>query len=132
MPSAPPSFRSTVPRTRAEVNRDYDRRRGGARDRGYDARWDREAKSFKRAHPLCIGCLAVGRTAATEIVDHVVPHRGDNVLMWAPDNRQPACAAHHNIVKQRLEALYAAGEIGVAELRLDSERAKRLTLELLG
>lgn len=129
MPVSPPTFRT---RTRAAVRRDYDQRRGTFRERGYSARWDREAKAFRFEHPLCIGCLAVGRTAATLIVDHIVPHRGDERLMWDPANRQPCCGPHHNIVKQRLEALYLDGKISAADLSLESDRAKQLTLELLG
>lgn len=129
MPVRPPTFRT---RTRAAVQRDYDQRRGSARDRGYTARWDSEARHFRAAHPLCLGCLAVGRTAATLIVDHIVPHRGDETLMWDPANRQPSCGPHHNIVKQRLETLYLQGSITAADLKLDSDRAKHLTLELLG
>lgn len=128
MPIRPPTFRM---RPRADVRRDYDQRRGSARERGYSARWEREAKAFRLANPLCLGCLAVGRTSATEIVDHIVPHRGDGHLMWDPANRQPCCKRHHDIVKQRLEALFAAGSIVAADLSLDSVRAKQLTLELL-
>jgi len=45
--------------------------------------------------------------------------------------RQPACRNHHDIVKQRLEALYLAGSISAADLRLDSARAIGTTRELL-
>lgn len=131
MPVQPPTFRPGGQRTKREATGDYDRRRGSARDRGYTARWDEASLHHRAANPLCVGCLAVGRVAAAEVVDHIVPHRGDPALMWDPANRQSCCADHHNIVKQRLEALFDAGALAAADLSLASERAKQLTRELL-
>jgi 5-methylcytosine-specific restriction protein A len=131
LPGKPQSFRVRGQGTVGSVNADYDRRRGSARQRGYDARWDRLAAIEKRCHPLCVGCLAIGRTAATEVIDHIMPHKGDRVLFWAPDNRQAACTWHHSVVKQVLEARFAKGEIGSAALRLDSDAAIALSLDLL-
>ena len=106
----------------------YDEQRGSARKRGYDSRWDRAAKLFKRSNPLCLGCETVGRYAATEVADHVTPHRGNNRLFHDPRNLQPACRWHHDVIKQKLENLWQAGEIDEAELRLDSPTAQQLTL----
>ncbi len=128
----PPTFRAPGQRSRAERRQDDDRRRGSARSRGYDARWDRAAADFRRDHPLCLGCEAVGRIEATTVTDHVVPHKGDMVLFWDRTRWQPACGWHHDVVKQRLEAMYAAGEIGEEALRLDSPEAVRLTRALDG
>ncbi len=131
MPVRPPTFRPQGQRTRREANQEYDARRGSARDRGYDSRWDREALSFKRAHPLCIGCEAVGRVIPTALVDHIIPHKGNQVLMWDPKNRQPSCDPHHTIVKQRLELLLLRGQAKPQDMRLDSPMAIALTKELL-
>lgn len=62
MPSAPPTFRPLYIASPAERRRAEDARRGSARERGYDSRWDKAARGFRRKHPLCLGCLAVGRT----------------------------------------------------------------------
>lgn len=51
-------------------------------------------------------------------------------LFWDPDNRQPACRWHHDVVKARLEALFDKGRIGNADLKLDSAVAMRMTLDL--
>jgi 5-methylcytosine-specific restriction endonuclease McrA len=88
-------------------------------------------QGWKREHPLCIGCQAVGRIAATEVTDHVIPHRGDQGLLHDEANWQPVCRRHHDVVKQRLEALFKAGSIGPLDLRLDSPRAIEMTKELL-
>lgn len=103
----------------------YDRDRGSARKRGYDARWDADAAAFKRAHPWCIGCAAIGVRTATAVADHIVPHRGDRTKFQGA--KQPACAWHHNAIKPTLEARYEAGEITEAALRLDSPEAIALT-----
>jgi 5-methylcytosine-specific restriction protein A len=131
MPVRPPTFKPRGQRTRREVNAEFDARRGSARARGYDSRWDRASLRFKRQHPLCLGCQAVDRLSPTTVTDHVIPHRGDHDLMWDERNWQAACEAHHNVVKQTLERMHEAGRIKASELRLDSQTAVRLTRELL-
>ncbi|QDP20681.2 hypothetical protein [Bradyrhizobium cosmicum] len=64
----------------------------------------------------------------TEVTDHVEPHKGDRVRFWDRAMWQPACAWHHDVVKQKLEVMFAKGEILVADLWLDSRVAVRLTL----
>ncbi|MCB1499724.1 MAG: HNH endonuclease [Bauldia sp.] len=104
-----------------------DGHRGSARERGYTVQWEKAAAAFKRAHPLCLGCEAVGLVEPATVVDHIVPHRGDQALFWDPANRQPACGWHHSAVKQTLEVQFDAGRVGVDALRLDSAEAIRLT-----
>lgn len=60
------------------------------------------------------------------VIDQVVPHKTDKVLMWDTSNRQPACRLRHDVVKQRLEALFADGRLPAADLWLDSVRAVAL------
>lgn len=122
MPSLPPKHRlaRVSPLTQRQQ---ADARRGSARDRGYSARWDKASITFKAQHPLCLGCEARGRTTPTEVVDHIVPHRGDHDLFWDPDNWQPGCRICHDRVKARLEVMWKRGEIGTSDLRLDSPKA---------
>lgn len=40
---------------------------------------------------------------AAQVVDHVVPHRGNQALFWDRANWQPLCSSHHNRDKQRIE-----------------------------
>jgi 5-methylcytosine-specific restriction endonuclease McrA len=124
-------FRSRPQRTRAELEAAYDAERGGARQRGYGARWDKVSAGFKRAHPLCLGCEAIGQVRATDVTDHVEPHKGDMVLFWNSEQWQPACQWHHDVIKQQLEGLFSRGMLAVADLWLDSTIAVRLTLELI-
>ena len=104
-----------------------DQRHGSAASRGYGSKWTAAAAEFKRLHPWCLGCMAVGVRKATDLVDHIVPHKGDMKLFWNRRNWQPACAWHHNAIKPILEAKFECGEVGVEALRFDSAASTRLT-----
>lgn len=126
MPVRPPTFKpfkGAAPQAPAQRT---------TAERGYDARWNKTSIQFKREHPLCLGCQAVGLVTAVEITDHIVPPKGDKALFWNPANWQPSCKQHHDIVKQRLERLFEQGNASLSDLRLDSEKAKRITVEVLG
>jgi 5-methylcytosine-specific restriction enzyme A len=84
-------------RARADANRP------SARQRGYDSKWQRESKAFlalpQNRYCRC-GC---GRLA--DMVDHIIPHRGDMRLFWDRSNWQPlASSPCHSRFKQRAEA----------------------------
>ena len=82
----PPGFRSAV-----EVKRALDRERPSAARRGYGPRWRRARAAFLAHHPLCAACRSQGRVVPATVVDHVVPHRGDQKLFWDQINWAPAC-----------------------------------------
>lgn len=124
MPMKPPVLRD---RAHGQAQRDYERSRGSARQRGYSGKWDQLSKAYRVRHPFCVGCQAIGVLRATEVVDHIVPHKGDMALFWASDNRQPSCKWHHDDIKQRLERAVAAKRMPMTALRLDSPEAIRLT-----
>ncbi|MGG7518829.1 HNH endonuclease [Allorhizobium undicola] len=108
---------------RKEQKRQADRWRGSASERGYNHRWNKARSTFLASHPLCIGCLAEGRTEAAAVVDHVDPHHGDPDKFWNTSMWQPCCRWHHDSVKQRLELLYAAGRLTINDLWLNSKAA---------
>lgn len=128
MPGRPIIFRSRSQADRAALNAAYDARRGSARARGYSAAWDDAAALFKRQHPLCLGCEAIGRVTAAGLVDHVEPHKGDPIKFWNANMWQASCKWHHNVVKQILERGFARGEIKVADLWLNRSAAIRVTM----
>lgn len=73
-----------------------DRMRGGASARGYDTRW-REARAiFLKQHPLCAFCLAEGKIVPATVVDHIIPHRGDQRLFWDQTNWESLCKECHD------------------------------------
>ncbi|MGE5482253.1 MAG: HNH endonuclease [Bacteroidota bacterium] len=48
-----------------------DERRGSARDRGYDTRWDKVRRAKLARDPLCERCLQVGRVTPATMVHHL-------------------------------------------------------------
>jgi len=71
-------------------------KRPSASSRGYNAKWKRLSKAFLRKNPLCVRCLSEGRYVQADVVDHIIPHRGDHELMWDQSNWQPLCKPHHD------------------------------------
>jgi 5-methylcytosine-specific restriction endonuclease McrA len=43
------------------------------------------------------------RVTAATVVDHRVPHQGDQALFWDRSNWAALCQTHHNSTKQREE-----------------------------
>lgn len=72
-----------------------EKQRGTAQERGYTKRWHRARTEYLRQHPLCVRCLAEGLSVAATVVDHIVPHRGDEELFWDESNWQSLCVTHH-------------------------------------
>jgi len=110
MPRAAPSIRACgcvlAPGERCQhsIQRDrerkarFDQKRPSARERGYDTKWQKEAKAFLAANPRCCMC-----GAPSQLVDHKTPHRGDKRLFWSRSNWQPLCTPCHSSRKQREE-----------------------------
>lgn len=75
----------------------YDRYRGSASSRGYDARWRKARLHFLKRHPLCVMCEEKGVVEPAIVVDHIVPHRRDKELFWdAGSNWQALCVSCHS------------------------------------
>jgi 5-methylcytosine-specific restriction protein A len=96
LPSKPPMHRPPGAKSAAEVKRALDRQRPSAARRGYGPRWRRGRAAFLAQHPLCAACQALGRVVPATVVDHVVPHRGDQRLFWDQSNWAPACKPCHD------------------------------------
>ena len=74
-----------------------------AAKRGYNRRWQKYRERYLREHPLCVMHQQQGRAVAAEVVDHIIPHKGDHKLFWDPKNHQALCKQCHDRHKQRLE-----------------------------
>ncbi|MGI6695740.1 MAG: HNH endonuclease [Christensenellales bacterium] len=70
--------------------------RENATVRGYDAKWRASRKRYLRRYPLCIECRRNGKLVPATVVDHIFPHRGDEVLFWDEKNWQPLCKSCHD------------------------------------
>ena len=76
-----------------------------AADRGYDHTWRKAREGWLRKHPLCVYCEREGRVTAATILDHIIPHRGNQELFWASEtNWQSLCKTHHDGQKAQEEA----------------------------
>ena len=88
---------------------DVDARRGTAEERGYGERWRVESREWLRdpEHPeraFCADPFKLHRVRhVSEMVDHIVPHKGDPVLFWDRSNWQPICRRCNSIKCARLE-----------------------------
>lgn len=101
MPMRPPIHRPHPPARNQTVS--YNDRRGSAHSRGYDSKWRALRQRHLCDNPLCVFCLAEGRTTAGEVVDHIVRHKGNKKLMYDPNNLQTLCKFHHDSTKQAIE-----------------------------
>lgn len=91
-------------------------------ERGYGYKWQQARREFLMANPFCVRCLAAAGLSDTPadqviiaaaerklptpwatVVDHKVPHRGDQKLFWDRSNWQALCSTHHSRDKQREE-----------------------------
>jgi 5-methylcytosine-specific restriction protein A len=108
MPRMPPVFRPRSHGDRQVVQREQDRARGSAAERGYDSRWRKASRSHLTRSPVCRYCEAdawgngAAVTAAT-LVDHLFPHRGDTGLFWSTEWWVSSCKACHDGPKQAVE-----------------------------
>lgn len=76
--------------------------------RGYGYKWQKARATYLKTHPLCVMCQAEGRVEPATVVDHIVPHEGDQDLFWNDSNWQPLCERHHNTVKAEQEGRHKA------------------------
>lgn len=86
--------------------------RGKTAERGYGGRWQKARITFLAANPLCRMCESEGRATVATVVDHIMPHKGDQSLFWDRANWQPLCKPHHDRDKQREERGTARPVIG--------------------
>lgn len=72
-------------------------------ERGYGAAWRKAREDYLRSHPLCVMCRDQNLLTGATVVDHKVPHKGDQTLFWDQDNWQSLCKPHHDGAKQSEE-----------------------------
>jgi hypothetical protein len=81
----------------------YDSQRDSSAKRGYGRRWRKARITFLQNNPLCKRCEQKGRVTPAEVVDHIVPHKGDQKIFWDSTNWQALCKQCHDSFKQRYE-----------------------------
>ena len=75
-----------------QYDRDYDRTRGTAHQRGYGVNWQRLRKMVLGAEPLCRHCKKEGVINPAQEVDHIDGNAYN--LEWS--NLQPLCKSCHS------------------------------------
>lgn len=90
MPWKPTSHRSAEPQQRQSISRQKSQKLYGSN------RWRTYSESFRKEHPLCESCQARGIVRPSQVVDHVIPHRGSETLFWDPSNHSAKCHPCHN------------------------------------
>jgi 5-methylcytosine-specific restriction protein A len=68
-------------------------RRLGSSERGYTSKWQKARADFLQRFPRCMtrGCNSVA-----SIVDHAVPHKGNDALFWDRSNWRARCKSCHD------------------------------------
>ncbi|WP_371738619.1 HNH endonuclease [Alcanivorax quisquiliarum] len=99
----PPRIAKAPERSLAQVNPSSWRSGKTTAQRGYGGKWQRERLRYLTANPLCRYCEAEGRVVEATVVDHIIPHRGDQKLFWNRKNWQPLCKPCHDSVKRAEE-----------------------------
>ena len=66
------------------------------------SRWQRLRGHQLRVHPLCKFCLKRGIVTAANVVDHVIPHRGDWTA-FVTGELQSLCEPCHKSTKRQIE-----------------------------
>ena len=94
----------------------FDKLRGSSNARGYTYKWQKARLAYLFLHPLCVECSDLGLVVAATVVDHVMPHKGDQVLFWDQSNWQSLCATCHNRKTATKDSGFAGGEGRVKSL----------------
>jgi len=87
----------------------------------YNYRWQKERKHFLANNPLCVYCMKQAKITTATVVDHIVPHKGDDNLFWDANNWQPLCKTCHDSVKQSEERGSVRTAYGVDGLPIDKK-----------
>jgi len=74
-----------------EHQKQYEHKRGTATQRGYTYRWNKARILFLNQYPLCTMC-----NEPATVVDHIIPHKGNEQLFWDELNWQSLCTKCHN------------------------------------
>ena len=78
-------------------------RRESSAKRGYGRKWRTAREIFLKRHPLCIFHAKRGEVVPANVVDHILPHKGDQKLFWDIGNWQPLCRGCHDSEKRKQE-----------------------------
>ena len=90
---------SHLPAVNVERRTFTDANRENSHRRGYNGKWEKARRTFLAHRPQCAGhgTLKGLCDQPATVVDHIVPHRGNQALFWDVENNwQPLCQTCHN------------------------------------
>ena len=64
-------------------------------------RWKTRRRLILKQRPFCVECKKKNRLVFAEVIDHIIPHKGNWTLFLDPDNLQPLCRKCHGIKSQK-------------------------------
>ncbi len=96
------SQRNFQPKHRTVTSRSFNGRRDI--DRMYDTKWEEYRKRFLAVNPKCYAC-----NEYAIVVDHLIPHKGDEKLFKKLDNHIQLCVKCHNTVTTKFDRDYRPG-----------------------
>lgn len=100
--------------------------RKSATERGYNGRWRKARQTFLSKNPFCKSCHDRGMLIRADVVDHIIPHRGDTKLFWDKANWQPLCTPCHSSGKQKVEARGYDHAVGPDGFPIDPQHPSNL------
>lgn len=83
---------------RQKHNKETDAKRGSARQRGYDRKWETFRQWFfnRAGNQYCHRCLALkGEIIKATLIHHIIPIKERPDLRLVPENCQPLCFDCH-------------------------------------
>lgn len=72
------------------------RYKGTSSARGYGYRWKKLRDRYIAQHPHCEECFKAGQVVIATEVDHIIPLRGDQALLYDERNLQSLCKSCHS------------------------------------
>lgn len=78
--------------------REYDHRRGNAKERGYDATWAKVRAMKLSADPLCEEHLRQGHVVPAVLVHHIQPVETHPEMRLSMENLRSLCVEHHEAI----------------------------------
>lgn len=93
-----PRFKEQSKIRKKEIRKKYDKKRNPIVKTWLNsARYLKARKSFLSREPFCNKCTTVRHPVLANILDHIVPHRGDSGLFWEYSNWQGLCKRCHDV-----------------------------------
>jgi 5-methylcytosine-specific restriction endonuclease McrA len=64
--------------------REHDAKRGSARERGYNTRWEEVRKTYVMRNLLCVMCAKENQVTAPTVVNHITSHKATPLCSGTP------------------------------------------------